>query len=557
MLDLVRPLDVSQVLNSAPNKNAPVVWDEGFAARAITGQRTPANRLLRLICERIRKAAGHLKLSEPDIHRIFSRHNVFEGQMQVQTAEQGAEYILVETLHLVHGMIGKGALKLVFPQDLLGEGPQFRPDSSESGAIEVSPEDGATGWSDPALAERVVKNAMREFMTGETLSMSLKSHATGAPFAGSEGLMLCAMRNFDQSTGRYLLHPALEGDDQHAEADKELVELIMNQASEVLTRTHRIAYDKIVHAAETNSTLTARLDLQLPTNVVEGHLRALLQDDPEVVIGDEDMTARLSELLAAPGYVATECILAKAAARMQIEHSVLLPASRRTLRQLLVELSAGESPTAAQYRQLMNLFFGTGEVQQEEDQLYQHRESVLRALSLVLTERSLDDCGEAIALEFYLKTLLDNQRILLEVAVLKRLPSGHPLPLDWFKRSPLLSPDQERRLRILLPGPYITRDKVKEHFWEAVNILCEAKAELPRYTADPILQARKEVLDRATRAITAENALLPCTDRILFFTLPFAYECVTPKLGWSRANRSLSAVQRCVPKRWRQVVSCL
>ena len=42
----------------------------------------------------------------------------------------------------------------------------------------------------------------------------------------------------------------------------------------------------------------ARLDLQLPTNVVEGHLRTLLESDPGIIIGDDDMTARLRELLA-------------------------------------------------------------------------------------------------------------------------------------------------------------------------------------------------------------------------------------------------------------------
>ena len=512
-----------------PGPGWKIVCDNGLAFRAITGDFAPANGLLRSIAERIRVAAGHLGLGPQDLHRIFSRHDIFEGEMNVTLNGRSADFILVETYHQIHGMVGKGALKLVFPQDLLGEGGQFR--EAGPGVVEVLPPAGAGAWASPAEAEAVVKGAMREFMTGETLSMSLKSQATGAPFAGSEGLVLCALREFDAARGRYYLKPAIQPGEEKTRADKDLIEHMMNQAAELLTRAGRIAFDQIVHAAETNSTLTAKLDLQLPANVVEGHLRCLLRQDPNIVIGDEDMTARLREIWRSEDYEAVACPLASAAARMQIEHSILLPASRDRLRRLLGDLAGRSVPTPDQYRELIDLFFGGGETQQIEDQLYHRREPILRTLSVALSARSLDECGEPAVLEFYLRTLLDNQRISLEAALLRRLPPGQPLPMDWFDRAPLLSRDQERRLAALLPGPAITRDKVREHFWEVVTILCEAKAGLPRYTPDPHLQARKDVLERATRAITAAGDLLPSCDRIIFFTLPYAYECVTPKLG--------------------------
>ncbi|MBN2508044.1 MAG: hypothetical protein JXQ71_15260 [Verrucomicrobia bacterium] len=512
-----------------PNPPPCIRDDDGLALETIAGDRTTDNALLGLMAERIRRAAELLRLTRKDLHRIFSRHSIFEGETPPATRDAGPGFILVETHHHIQGKVGKGALKLVFPEELLGKGPQFR--EVAPGTVEVLPRPDRRSWDNPDQAETVVRQAMREFMTGESLSMSLKSLASGAPFSGSEGLLLCAIRHFDPATGRYLLQPALTPGCQPAPDDKTRIEGMMNDAAAMLTRAGRIAHDKIVHAAETNSTLTARLDLQLPTNVVEGHLRTLLQQHPHMVIGDDDMTARLRELAARPEYSPTACALARAAARMQMEHSVLLPGSREKLRGLLAELAGCEAPTPAQYRQIIELFFGTGEIQQNEDQLYHHREPILKSLSIALSARSLDDCGEPEVLAFYLRTLLDNQRLMLEAAMLGRLPRGQALPLDWFDRARLLSPEQERRLATLTPGPGITRDKVKEHFWEVVKVLCEAKGAMPRFTPDPWLQARREVLDRATRAITVAAELLPSADRILFFTLPFAYECVTPKLG--------------------------
>ncbi|HWQ90737.1 MAG TPA: hypothetical protein VN673_03620, partial [Clostridia bacterium] len=245
---------------------------------------------------------------------------------------------------------------------------------------------------------------------------------------------------------------------------------------------------------------------------------------------DDDMTARLRELLPRAEARPTDCVLAEAAAQMQMEHSVLLPTSREKLRCLLAELPAQGSPSGAQYRAILEIFFAPGETQATEDQLFHHREPMLRILSVALSARSLDDCGEPALLQYYLQSLLDNQRIMLEVALLKRL-QGQTLPLDWFDRAPLLSRERERRLAALMPSRGMTRDKVKEHFWEVVNILAEAKNELPRYTPDPHLQARKEVLERATRAITSAGDVVPSAERIIFFTQPYAYECSTPRLG--------------------------
>jgi len=68
---------------------------------------------------------------------------------------------------------------------------------------------------------------------------------------------------------------------------------------------------------------------------VEGHLRALLEDEPDIIIGDLDMTSRLREILRRKDYDPTACALARAAAKMQMEHQILLPSSREVLRRLL------------------------------------------------------------------------------------------------------------------------------------------------------------------------------------------------------------------------------
>ncbi len=342
--------------HAAAKPGATLRWDGGLAYRSITGETPAENHLLRMIALRIRVAAEHLQLSNEDLRRIFDRHDVFEVEMRLSPNGQAADFVLVETYHHLQGMVGKGALKLVYPQDLLGSGEQFVGDGQ--GGVEVRAPAGASRWASAREAEEPVRKAMREFMTGETLSMSLKSQATGAPFAGSEGLVLCALREFNEASGRFFLRSALKGTPAEAAHDKELLELIMNEAAAALTEAGRIGFDRIVHAAETNSTLTAGLDLQLPTNVVEGHLRALLCGDHTLTIGDEDMTGRLRALLETPDYRPTRCVLAKAAAQMQLEHSLLLPASREKLRRILSELPRQGTPSTEQYRAILDLFFG-------------------------------------------------------------------------------------------------------------------------------------------------------------------------------------------------------
>ncbi|MHB8090434.1 MAG: Glu/Leu/Phe/Val dehydrogenase [Syntrophales bacterium] len=475
-------------------------------------------------------AAHHLQLTRDDLFRIFSRHSIFEGEADEPGAGGKSSFILVETHHLIHGRVGKGALKLVFPQDLLGQESHFQ--ESEPGMVEVVPPPGMARWTKAAEAEALVKQAMCEFMTGESLSMSLKSQATGAPFAGSEGLMLCAAREFDEASGRYWLKSLLKGGEEHAKEDKDLIEGMMNSAAEMLTRAQRIACDKIVHAAETNTTLTARLGLQLAANVVEGHLRTLLTSDPVIIIGDEDMTARLRETLERRNYSPTACALARAAAKMQMEHEIMLPESREQLRDLLQTMPGQGSPTPAQYRALMKLFFGTGERQRKEDKLYHHREPILRALSVALSTRCLDECGEPGVLALYLTTLLDNQWIMLDRALAGLMPPGQALPVGWFDRYLLLSAEEQEALAAHMPSPGINRAELKERFWSVVNLLCEARDRVTERIPDLFYrQARAEVLERAIQAITTTGEVVPTVDRIVFFTLPLAYECATPKLG--------------------------
>jgi glutamate dehydrogenase/leucine dehydrogenase len=504
-------------------------WDDGLGFHAIMGETRPGNKLLNLIAERIRVAARHLDLTREDVFRIFNRHSIFEGEADESSVGGKTSFILVETHHLIQGRVGKGALKLVFPQDLLGQEGHFQ--ESEPGMVEVVQPTGKARWGNAAEAEALVKRAMREFMTGESLSMSLKSQATGAPFAGSEGLILCAAREFDEDSGRYRLKSLLKGGEENAREDKELIEAMMNGAAEMLTRAQRIAYDKIVHAAETNTTLSSRLGLQLATNVVEGHLRTLLTGDPKIIIGDEDMTARLREILGRKKYSPIACALARAAAKMQLEHGIMLPESRDQLRNLLCELPDQGSPTPAQYRALMALLFGPGERQQKEDQLYHHRERILRALSVALSTRCLDECGEPCVLELYLTTLLDNQWIMMERAMARLMPSGHALPVGWFDRSMLLSPEEQEALAAHMPAPGVSREDLKEKFWSVVGLLCEARDRVMERMPDLYRQARAEVLERAIQAITATGEVVPNVQRIVFFTQPLAYECATPKLG--------------------------
>jgi len=506
-----------------------VRWDEGLSLRTITGELTPGTVLLRLIAERIRVAANYLRLSQGDLERIFSRHSVFEGEALGRPGADRAGFILVETFHLIQGRVGKGALKLVFPEDLLGKGDHFV--ELQPGTIEVVPPAGGLRWSDVAEAEGLVKKAMRELMTAESLSMSLKSQATDAPFAGSEGLVLCAVREFDDASGRYVLRPALQGSDPHVRQDRELVESMMNDAAVMLTRAGRIGYDRIVHAPETNTTLAARLGLQLPSNVVEGHLRTLLDHDPGIIIGDDDMTARLRALRQAPDYTPTACALAQAAASMQLDHAILLPASRERLRHILASLPTEGPPAAAQYRALMDLFLGTGSTQQEEDRLYHHRERILRPLSVALSVRCLDECGEPTVLALYLRTLLDNQWIMLEQALARLLPPGEALPVGWYEPHLLLSAQEHRALAALAPVPNLSRDDIKEAFWGIVKVLCEARDRVPDGLPASYARARADVLERAVRAITATGDVVPAAERLLFFTLPLAYEGATPRLG--------------------------
>jgi len=503
--------------------------DGGLGFGYVAGDLAPQNGLLQVIVERIRAAAERLGLTRADLFRIFSRHSVFEAEAVIPTSAGPWPFLVVETHHLIQGKVGKGALKIVFPHDLIGQGPHFR--EAAAGAVAVVPPAGRSRWASQVEADEVVRHALREFMTGESLSMSLKCQATGAPFAGSEGLLLCAHREFDPAAGSYHLRPALEGTEAGTDADRERIEAMMNAAAELLTRSGRIAYDRIVHAAETNSTLTARLNLQLPTNVLEGHLRALLEADAGLIIGDEDMTPRLRSLLADPAYRATGCLLARTAAQMQIEHSVLRQSSRERLRQMLGRLPGRGFMPSALYRELADLLFGTGEIQQTEDRLYHRREGVLKPLSVVFSVGGLDTCGDPQVLELFLKTLLDNERVIMEAVLTESLPRGYTLPSDWVHSAMPLAAADEATLGALFPPSDASRETVREHFWQTVRVLAEARARIVRHPSHPFADAQRIFLERAMRAILASGELTPSVDRVLFFMLPYTLECVTPRLG--------------------------
>jgi glutamate dehydrogenase/leucine dehydrogenase len=155
----------------------------------------------------------------------------------------------------------------------------------------------------------------------------------------------------------------------------------------------------------------------------------------------------------------------------------------------------------------------------------------LRELSVAMSTRCLDECGEPSVLALYLTTLLDNQWIMMERALARLMPPGQALPMGWFDRYILLSSEEQEALAAFMPSPGISREDLKEKFWSVVNLLCEARDRVTERMPDLYRQARSEVLERAIQAITATGEVVPTVDRIVFFTLPLAYECATPKLG--------------------------
>ena len=124
--DLKPPVDGQETLPCVGGAPPEIRWDDGLGFRTIMGDTTPDNELLKLIAERIRVAARHLGLTRDDLFRIFSRHSIFEGEADESGVGVKTGFILVETHHLIQGRVGKGALKLVLPQDLLGQNSQFQ-----------------------------------------------------------------------------------------------------------------------------------------------------------------------------------------------------------------------------------------------------------------------------------------------------------------------------------------------------------------------------------------------------------------------------------------------
>jgi glutamate dehydrogenase/leucine dehydrogenase len=504
-------------------------YDNGLAFASIIGNMTPEEGLLGIICERIRSAANLLGLSRADLSKIFSSYNLFEGEATAHIGSKEGKFLIVEAHHVIQGKVGKGALKIILPKDLARESKNFV--EIVPRIAEVIPPMPKERWDKEAEAWDAVKQCLRELITGETLSMSLKSHTTGAPFAGSEGFILCASGEYDSDSGRFFLKSVLSGNDDERARDKELLESMMNSAAEVLSRAGRIAHDRIVHAAETNSTLTSRFNLQLPTNVVEGHLRALLQEDPGIVIGDEDMTARLRKILSRSDYKPTECALAKEAARMQLTHSILKRSTRERLRNNLAGLPPNGFPKPEQFREIVDILFGSGKTQQTEDQIFHHREPILRSLSAALCTDRLDESGDPLVLSLYLRVLLDNQAKMMKAALMTRMSPDEALPADWFDRFPLLSSRQEADLATMLPMADTSKPEAKRRFVHILEILTGLKNGITAKEEDRYLAARAEVIELAIRAIISAGGIIPSVERIRFFVSPFTFECVTPKLG--------------------------
>ena len=519
---------VNKHLRHGPDANAGASHFTPLALQAILGESPTGHELPDIICRRIREAAKRLELKEEDLEAIFSTFTLLEGETTVTVEGREYRFPFVEAHHLIQNTVGKGALKIVLPQDLVRESRNFAETAPREAEVLPPPDKGR--WDSPTEAWEVVRKFMRELIIGETLSMSLKSQATDAPFGGSEGLVLCACGEFDSANGRFFLKPVLSGDEDKRRHDKELLEAMMNATAEILTRSGKIAHDRIVHAAETNSTLTARLDLQLPVNVVEGHLRALLTTEPEIVIGDEDMTVALRQLLNNANYRPTTCAMARMAARMQLNHAVLLPRSREQLRLLLEQLPESGTPAPEQFRKIVNLFFGAGETQQTEDQVFHHREPLLRRLAAALSTQCLLESDDPQLLEFCILTLLDNSRRMMKGAMMRHIPPYEPLPPDWPESCPLLLPEQEAAIKSLLP-PATTSQAIRRSFVKLHDILLEALKALPPGLNAPWPNARRELLAQIVKALEDSGGILPSVERLRFFLTPFTIECLTPKLG--------------------------
>lgn len=516
----------------------PGFLDGGLLFRSVSGDFIPQNELLRLVCERIRQSADLLGLSKRDVLRIFGRHHIFEGEATARMDEGEIAAWFVQTHHLLHGQPGKGALRILFPDDLVFRGDRFRP--TGDARVEVLPPATHKRWESAEEAQAAVKQRLREFMTAESVSMSLKCQAVGLPLSGSEGIILCAELEFDLQNGWAFLRPLLRRGSEHSIYNKRLLEGFMNSTAEVLTKAGIAAHDGVVHAAETNTTLTRRLHLQLPTSFAEGHLRALLVQNPSILIGDEDMTARLRELLSDKDYEPTDCALAREAARRELDYSILLPSTRKRLRNLVESLPAEGPPATGQVDAILALFTGSGDTNESEDLLFAHRSPIVNALLASVSAPTLYECHQPKVLSQYLRTLLDHPRKMMKQAVLKRLPPEKALPPDWYDRAPLLSREETASLASLVPeNKEVVGSEISWRFAEALRILKECRGRIPkRPSAEeaPFWESKKETLDQALRALTqpctVEGGMLvtPC-DRLRFLTLPFFHESGTPKLG--------------------------
>ncbi|MGB9601801.1 MAG: hypothetical protein ACPMAG_03320 [Limisphaerales bacterium] len=496
------------------------------------GYKKPRHRLLRLICERIKYAAEIINLTKEEINLIFGNLTIFSAGSCIEQDGKNYNFIIFQAWHEVYGKVGKGALKLIFPQDLPQECEEPNHIIEESpNVIKIVSDNTGNKLNSLLEGREFVRGFLEEWVVGETLSMDLKCMATGTPFSGSEGVIICAEEQFDKESGAYYLKSCPLDNENNITSFRELLNGIMNKTSEILTDYNRIAHDKVVHAAETNSTITARYGLELPTNVVEGHLRSLLSRDVNLIIGDEDMTRRLRTILTGSDYKATDCRLAKDAARIEMEHSIISLASRERLRNLLLKLPQEGYPKPEQFYELTDIFFGTGEIQQTEDQLFNHRGKILQELANIFSINSLESSENSNVLIMFLRILLDNQEKMMKDILIKNLQPGETLLINWFREYPLFEEDDEKALHSLIFELLNKLTDCKTAYKRILDILTNARQRIVRSINNIYQQARIQVIEEAISTLVSASRIVPPVERIRFFTRPFTYECVTPKLG--------------------------
>jgi len=88
--DLEPPVDGQETVSSTGSTPPEIRWDDGLGFRAIMGDTTPGNPLLKLIAERIRVAANYLHLTRYDLFRILAGTAFSRGKQTNPVSEAKA-----------------------------------------------------------------------------------------------------------------------------------------------------------------------------------------------------------------------------------------------------------------------------------------------------------------------------------------------------------------------------------------------------------------------------------------------------------------------------------